>query len=56
MQVSDWSRALRNFLGLGFGALLSGLVLNLSEEPHPRITVPPGTICDYGMEKDLLCK
>ncbi|WIA23830.1 hypothetical protein OEZ85_013493 [Tetradesmus obliquus] len=32
------------------------VVLDLCEEPHPRITVPPGTICDYDMEKGLLCK
>jgi hypothetical protein len=31
------------------------VVVDLVEEPHPRISVPPGTICDYDMEKGLLC-
>jgi hypothetical protein len=32
------------------------VVFDLCEEPHPRIDVPPGTVCDYDMEKGLLCK
>jgi hypothetical protein len=32
------------------------VVFDLCEEPHPRINVPPGTVCDYDMEQGLLCK
>lgn len=32
------------------------MVFDLCEEPHPRINVPPGTVCDYDMEKGLICK
>eukprot|EP00775_Hariotina_reticulata_P005663 gene5663-5900_t len=32
------------------------VVVDLCEEPHPRVEVPPGTVCDYDMEKGLLCK
>lgn len=32
------------------------LVFDLCEEPHPRVDVPPGTVCDYDMEQGLLCK
>lgn len=32
------------------------LVFDLCEEPHPRIDVPAGTVCDYDMEQGLLCK
>lgn len=27
------------------------LVFDLCEEPHPRVDVPPGTVCDYDMEQ-----
>lgn len=32
------------------------LVFDLCEEPHPRVDVPPGTVCDYDMEQGLLCQ
>ena len=32
------------------------LVFDLCEEPHPRVNVPPGTVCDYDMEQGLLCQ
>lgn len=32
------------------------VVFDLCEEPHPRVNVPRGTICDYDMEKGLLCQ
>jgi hypothetical protein len=32
------------------------VVFDLCEEPHPRVNVPPGTVCDYDMEQGLLCK
>lgn len=27
------------------------VVFNLCEEPHPRVDVPPGDVCDYDMEQ-----
>lgn len=32
------------------------VVLDLCEEPHPRVDVSVGTVCDYDMEKGLICK
>jgi hypothetical protein len=31
------------------------VVMDLCEEPHQRVEVPPGTVCDYDMDKGLLC-
>jgi hypothetical protein len=27
--------------------VLLHVVFDLCEEPHPRVNVPPGTVCDY---------
>eukprot|EP00878_Enallax_costatus_P018172 GHUV01019120.1.p1 GENE.GHUV01019120.1~~GHUV01019120.1.p1 ORF type:complete len:249 (+),score=63.00 GHUV01019120.1:991-1737(+) len=32
------------------------VVFDLCEEPHPRVDVPRGTVCDYDMEQGLICK
>jgi hypothetical protein len=31
-------------------------VFDLWRKPHPRVNVPPGTVCDYDMEQGLLYK
>jgi hypothetical protein len=32
------------------------LVVDVTEEPHPRVTLSPGTVCDYDLDKGLLCR